>query len=285
MNDQDMKMRMETMERNLMSTFKSTKLVVMELYERQRNETQILVESKLEDLILLVQIKFRVISLQLDVSISNLLNKLQESLTFSVELEKTRCPKFVWFKCLKQRMEAKKKYHVELRGTKYTVHILCETLIGLHMHEVENQEGIEIKVESESSVKFKTILKYTLVTLSTLISIGAHVVASGIGSLVPDLAKGFLLVLDTLGLLDCGLKAITPSVSNQHDTILHANKEGRKWIENILRNHDIEDLFGLYKVRYKNYEDDINGKVAWICKKCKDLDDSQEKIDCLGCTL
>ena len=284
-NDQDTKMRMETMERNLMSTFKSTELVVMELYERQRSETQTLIESKLEDLILLVQNKFCEISSQSDASISNFSNKLQESLTFGVELERTRCPKFVWFKLSKQRMEAKRKHHVDLRGTKYTVHILCETLIGKHMHEVENQQGIEIKVESESSAKFKKILKYTLVTLSTLISIGAHVVAPGIGNLVSDLAKGFLLVLDTPGLLDRGLNAITPSVSNPHNTILHANKEGRKWLEDLLRNHDIEDIFGLYKVKYRNCADGINGRVAWICKKCKDLEDSQDKIDFLGCTL
>ena len=153
------------------------------------------------------------------------------------------------------------------------------------MHEVENQQGIEIKVESESSARFKKILKYTLVTLSTLISIGAHVVAPGIGSLVPDLAKGFLLVLDTPGLLDRGFNAITPSVSNPHDTILHANKEGRKWLEDLLRNHDIEDIFGLYKVKYRNCVDGINGRVAWICKKCKDVEDIQDKIDFLGCTL
>ena len=284
-NDQDLKMRIEKMERNLMSTFKSTELVVMELYERQRNETQTLIESKLRNLILLVQNEFRQISLQSGTSISNLSKKLQESLTFGVELEQTRCPKFVWFKCSKQRMEAKKKYHVDLRGTKYTVHILCETLIGAHMHEVENQHGIEIKVESESSAKFKKILKYTLVTLSTLISIGAHVVAPGIGNLVPEIAKGFLLVLDSPGVLGSGLNAITPSVSNPHETILHANKEGRKWLEDLLRNCDIEDLFGLYKVRYKNCEDGINGRVAWICKKCKDLEDSQDQIDFLGCTL
>ena len=284
-NDQDIKMGMEKMERNLMSAFKSTELVVMELYERQRNETQTLIESKLEDLILLVQNKFREMSSQSDASISNLSNKLQESLTFDVELQTTRCPKFVWFKCSKPRMEAKKKYPIDLRGTKYTVHILCETLIGNHMHEVENQQGIKIKVESESSAKFKKILKYTLVTLSTLISIGAHVVAPGIGNLVPEIAKGFLLVLDTPGVLGGGLNAITPSVSNPRETILHANKEGRKWLEDLLRNCDIEDLFGLYKVRYKNCEDDINGRVAWICKKCKDLEDSQDKIDFLGCTL
>jgi hypothetical protein len=283
--DQDMKMRMERMERNLMSTFKSTELVVMELYERQRSETQTLIESKLEDFILLVQNKFREMSSQSDASISNLSSKLQESLTFGVELERTGCPKFVWFKGSEQRMEAKKKHHVDLRGTKYTVHILCETLIGKHMHEVENQQGIEIKVESESSAKFKKILKYTLVTLSTLIAIGAHVVAPGIGNLVPDLAKGFLLVLDTPGVLDCGVKAITPSLSNPPNTILHANKEARKWLEGLLRNHDIEDLFGLYKIRYRNCEDGINGRVAWICKKCKDLEDSQDKIDLLGCTL
>ena len=120
------------------------------------------------DLIFLVQNKFHEISSQLDVSILNLSNKLQESLTFGVELEKTRCPKFVWLKCSKQRMETKKKHHVDLHGTKYTVHIVCKTLTGLHMHEVENQEGIEIKVESGSSAKFKKILKYTLLMLSTL---------------------------------------------------------------------------------------------------------------------
>ena len=72
-------------------------------------------------------------------------------------------------------MEAKKKHHVNLRGTKYKVHILCETLIGKHMHEVENQQGIEIKVKV-NLVQFKKIVKYTILTLSTLISIGAHVV-------------------------------------------------------------------------------------------------------------
>ena len=272
-NDQDMKMRIKKVERN------------MELYETLRSETQTLIESKFEDLIRLVQKKFGEISWQSNASMSNLSSKLQESLTFGVELERTRCPKFVWFKCSKQRMEAKKKYQVDLRGTKYTVHILCETLIGEHMHEVENQHGIEIKVESESSAKFKKILKYTLITLTTLISIGAHVVAPGIGNLVPDLAKGFLLVLDTPGLLDGGLNSITPSVSNPRETILHANKEGRKWLEDLLRNCDIDDLFGLYKVRYKNCENDINGRVAWICKKCKDLEDSQDKIDVLGCRL
>ena len=284
-NDQDMKMRMEKMEKNLMSTFKSTELVVMELYERQRNETQSLIESKLEVLILLVQNKFREISSQSDASISDLSKKLQESLTFDVELQTSRCPKFVWFKCSNPRMEAKKKSPIDLRGTKYTVHILCETLIGNHMHEVENQQGIKIKVESESSAKFKKILKYTLITLTTLISIGAHVVAPGIGNLVPEIAKGFLLVLDTPGVLSGGSNFITPSVSNPRETILHANKEGRKWLEDLLRNCDIEDLFGLYKVRYKNCEDDINGRVAWICKKCKDLQDSQDKIVFLGCTL
>ena len=48
------------------------------------------------------------------------------------------------------------------------------------------------------------------------------------------------------GLLARGSNAITPSVSNQADTILHANKEARKWLEDLLHNHDIKDLFGLY---------------------------------------
>ena len=284
-NGRNMKKMMEKTERNLRSEFKSTELAVMKVYESQRIETQTLISSMLEDLTALVQNQFRELSSQSGTSISNLSNKLQESLTFGVELERTRCPKFVWFKCSQQRMKAKKKYHIDLRGTKYTVHILCETLIGKHMHEVENQQGIEIKVESESSAKFKKIVNYTLVSLSTLISIGAHVVAPGIGSLVPDLAKGFMLLLDTPGVLDNGLNAITPSVSNPRETILHANKEGRKWLEDLLRNQDIEDLFGLYKVRYKNCEGGINGRVAWICKTCKDLQESQEKIDFLGCKL
>ena len=287
-NDQDMKMRMENMERNLMSTVKSTELVSMELYERQRREFQTLIESKSEyfdelvqKMVVLVQDMIKKMSSQSDASISNLSKKLQESLTFSMELEQTRCPKFVWFKCSKQRMEAKKKSPIDLRGTKYTVHILCETLIGNHMHEVENQEGIPIKVENKSRGKLKKLLEYTLISLSTLIAIGAHVVAPGIGNLVPDIAKGFLLVLDTPGVLGCGLNAITPSVSNPPDTILHANKEGRKWLEDLLRKCNIEDVFGLYKVRYKNCEDDVNGRVAWICKKCKDLEDSEDKIDLL----
>ncbi len=285
-NDQDIKLGMKEMERNLMSAIKSTELVAMELYERQRRELQILIESKsVETMAVLVQDMVQKMSLQSDTSISNLSKIVQESLTFNVELEQTRCPKFVWFKCSKQRMEGKKKSPIDLRGTKYTVHILCETLIGNHMHEVENQQGIKIKVESESSAKFKKILKYTLITLTTLISIGAHVVAPGIGNLVPEIAKGFLLVLDTLGVLSGGSNFITPSVSNPRETILHANKEGREWLEDLLRNCDIEDLFGLYKVRYKNCEDDINGRVAWICKKCKDLYDSQDKIVFLGCTL
>ena len=289
-HDQDMKIGMKKMERNLMSAVKSTELVAMELYERQRREIQTLIESKSEyfdmlvqKMVVLVQDMIQKMSSQSDASISNLSKKLQESLTFNVELEQTRCPKFVWFKCSKQRMEAKKKSPIGLRSTKYTVPILCETLIGNHMHEVENQQGIQIKVENESSAKLKKILKYTLVTLSTLIAIGAHVVAPGIGNLVPEIAKGFLLVLDSPGVLGSGLNAITPSVSNPHETILHANKEGRKWLEDLLRNCDIEDLFGLYKVRYKNCEDDINGRVAWICKKCKDLENSQDKIDFLGC--
>ena len=274
---QAMEMRMEKVER----TLKSTELVVMELYERQRSETQALIESKFEDLILLVQNRFREISSQSD----ELSSKLQESLTLTAELERRGCPKFVWFKCSKQQMEAKKTHHFDLHGMKYTVHIHCETLIGKHMHEVENQQGIEIKVESKSSAKFKKIVKYTILTLSTLISIGAHVVAPGVGNLVPKIAQGFLLVLDTPGVLDCGSNAITPIVSNQADTILHANKEARKWLEDLLHNHDIEDLFGLYKVRYKNCEDGINGRVAWICKKCKDLEESQDKIDIFSSRL
>ena len=115
--------------------------------------------------------------------------------------------------------------------------------------------------------------------------VGAHVVAPGIGNLVPEIAKGFLLVLDTPGVLGCGFNAVTPSVSNPPDTFLHANNEGRKWLEDLLCKCNIEDVFGLYKVRYKNCEDDINGRVAWICKKCKDLQDNQDKIDVLDCSF
>ncbi|KAG0606903.1 hypothetical protein M758_9G177500 [Ceratodon purpureus] len=149
--------------------------------------------------------------------------------------------------------------------TSYVVQLLCEHRDGFHI--VHDQEGCEVSFGTESTRKFLSAVRWGLFTFTVLAKVGAQV-GGGMGSMIPNLAQGCLVLGNIPGTL--GVDSLTiPSLLDRPVTSIsdYEAEVAQEWLIETLKAKcqgigDIQKTFQLQKVKYKD-----NGSVAWICNK------------------
>jgi hypothetical protein len=107
---------------------------------------------------------------------------------------------------------------------------------------------------------------------------------AGMGSMIPDLAKDFMLVIDMPTLLD-GWEL--PSVDEPIDCKLHRlritdedKRIAEQWLIDFLKGKNLYGSFSLRKAMYKNSMGGRHGSITWLCNEHikEGLDDSSLEV-------
>lgn len=161
------------------------------------------------------------------------------------------------------------------------LHMLCE--FRREMHVVEDQPGCEIMHIDNRTVKSLAPYMSKFMKLVTFaLKIGAHL-ATGMGSLIPDLGKEIAHLADSsmmtgaaggavaagaVGAVAMGRMGGGRDKNRGGDLQQQDLRAAQQWIVDFLRDRrcstgrDIAEKFGLWRVRYRD-----DGHIAWICKR------------------
>jgi len=150
--------------------------------------------------------------------------------------------------------------------TNLKVHLMCENRGGFHI--VDDQKGCDVTFGTDTTRVFQTILVWGLRIFTILAKVGAHLTA-GMGTMIPDLAKDFMLVVDTPGLLDgWELPYVDETIDCKHQRLRITDGDKRiaeQWLINFLKGKNLYGSFSLRKAMYKNNIGGCNGSIAWLC--------------------
>ena len=117
---------------------------------------------------------------------------------------------------------------------------------------------------------FQTILVWGLMIFTILAKVGAHLTA-GMGTMIPDLAKDFMLVLDTPGLLDgWELPYVDETVDHNLQRLRITDYDKRiaeQWLINFLKGKNLNGSFSLRKAMYKYSIGECERSIAWLCNE------------------
>ncbi|CAM6055656.1 unnamed protein product [Sphagnum tenellum] len=153
------------------------------------------------------------------------------------------------------------------------LHLLCEHVDGIHV--VEKQKGVEIKLSTSTTrEKFNRLIMASLIILSLLVKVGAHVTA-GIGNMIPDIGHIIALTCDTKCLNDYlvdskGSNHQSTNLPTSTDALMATQGDGKKaaeqWLVNLLKGKEILDLFSLRRVKYVKIKNCSEGyPIRWVC--------------------
>jgi len=196
--------------------------------------------------------------------------ELDNTISLSVQLQQRQVPCNVYFTTTGSSRQRKLIVKM-LPGIQVVhLHLLCEHIEGIHV--VENQKGEEITLIDPKVRKWVPYLVTGLTIFSLLLKVGAHV-AAGIGDMIPNFGKGFLLALDTDALGDYLPNGGAHSFIEQGATLDMVDEKcfAEQWLVDFLkeRKESISKSFGLTRVKYHR----MNNKgplIRWVCDKCKD---------------
>jgi hypothetical protein len=182
-------------------------------------------------------------------------------MTFSVELQQSQVPKLVYFTASHKSSLRSIVTRMVPGLTNLHLHLMCEHHGGFHI--VANQKGCGVSFGTDSAKVFLTILTWGLKIFTMLVKIGAHV-GAGMGSMVPDLAQDFMLLLDTPTLLDgtWQLPIIEPH-NHKYQFIMDTDRRvAEQWLIDFLKEKNFRELFSLQKAKYIG---SVEGSIVWLC--------------------
>ncbi|XVF70799.1 hypothetical protein PTKIN_Ptkin11bG0190700 [Pterospermum kingtungense] len=204
--------------------------------------------------------------------------KVDYLVNFNVQIEGRKVPNMFFF-VRTENFSRRLVTNVISGMTALRLHMLCE--YRREMHVVEDQVGVEIMHVDNMAVKCLAPYMTKFMKLVTFaLKIGAHL-ATGMGSLIPDLSKEVAHLADSslmygaAGAVAAG--AAGTAAMGRINGIQNRNKTGdiqqelraaQQWVVDFLRDRrcstgkDIADNFGLWRVRYRD-----DGNIAWICRR------------------
>jgi hypothetical protein len=193
------------------------------------------------------------------------INKL---MTFSVELQQSQVPRRVYFTTTPKKSLKRIVTRMVPGLTHLKIHFMCENREGFHI--VGDQKGCDVTFGTDATRVFQTILVWGLRIFTILAKVGAHLTA-GMGSMIPDLAKDFMLVIDTPGLLDgWKLPYVGETIDNKHQRLRITNDDKRiaeQWLIDFLKGKNLYGSFSLRKAMYKKRIGGCQGTIAWLCNE------------------
>jgi len=206
---------------------------------------------------------------------------IDKLMTFSVELQQSQVPRLVYFTTTPKNSLKRIVTRMVPGLANLKMHFMCENRGGFHI--VDDQKGCDVLFGTDATREFLTILVWGLRIFTILAKVGAHLTA-GMGSMIPDLAKDFMLVIDTPGLLDgWKLPYVGETIDNKHQRLRITNDDKRiaeQWLIDFLKGKNLYGSFSLRKAMYKNSMGGRHGSIAWLCNEHikEGLDDSSLEV-------
>ena len=192
------------------------------------------------------------------------INKL---MTLPVELQQSQVPRLVYFTTTPNKSLKRIVTQMKLGLTNLKMHFMCENCGGFHI--VDDQKGCDVTFGIDATRVFQTVLVWGLRIFTILAKVGTHFMR-GMGTMIPDLAKDFLLVVNTLGLLDgWKLPYVDETIDKlQRLTIMDDDKRRvDQWLINFLKGKSLYGFLSLQKAMYKNSIGGCHGTIAWLCNE------------------
>ncbi|KNA16102.1 hypothetical protein SOVF_092200 [Spinacia oleracea] len=210
--------------------------------------------------------------------------KVDHLVNYNSQIEERKVPNMFFF--VRTENYSRKLVTTIISGmTAMRLHMLCE--FRREMHVVEDQMGCEIMQVDNLTVKCLAPYMTKFMTLLTFaLKIGAHL-ATGMGSMIPNLGREAAHLLDSslltgaagaagaagvagaAGAAAFGAMAIGSSRTRDRSrNIQQDQRAAQQWVLDFLRDRgcstgrDIAEQFGLWRVKYRD-----TGQVAWICKR------------------
>ncbi|KAG0600564.1 hypothetical protein M758_11G043700 [Ceratodon purpureus] len=191
---------------------------------------------------------------------------LEAMVRFTVEFQQHKYPRLSFLTSReKQSLKRSIVTHLVPGMTSAIVQLFCEHRDGFHI--VRDQEGCEVSFGTESTRKFLSAVRWGLFTFTVLAKVGAQV-GAGMGSMIPNLAQGCLVLASIPGTLGADSLTISSLLNKPETSISEDEAEvAQEWLIETLKakcqgTGDIQKAFQLQKVKYKD-----SGSVAWICDK------------------
>ena len=191
---------------------------------------------------------------------------IDKLMTFSVELQQSQVPRLVYFTTTPKKSLKRIVTRMVPGLTNLKMHFMCENRGGFHI--VDDQKGCDVIFGTDETKVFRTIFVWGLRIFTILAKVGAHLMA-GMGSMIPDLAKDVMLIIDTPGLLDgWELPYVDETIDRNLQRLRITDYDKRRaeqWLINFLKGKNLYDSFSLQKAMYKNSIGECNGSIAWLC--------------------
>jgi len=185
--------------------------------------------------------------------------KLDGLMEFTVQLQQRNFPRIVYFTQNEGMTTLGKLLTCDIIPGLHSaqLHLMCEDIHGFH--DVEGQNGWNVKLESETFHKIRPLLEKGLLVLSILLKVGAQLTV-GLASQVPMLTLGSGILGATSQILPDHLAT---TCYNRTNKSTHHQEVADKWLVDTLKCvSDIGQTFDLHKVMYCGQH---NGQVAWVC--------------------
>ena len=251
-------------------------------YEIQESNTKVM--KRLDDMERRITIKLdKIISME-KYMLPKICENIDKLMTFSVELQQSQVPRLVYFTTTPKKSLKRIVTRMVPGLTNLKMHFMCENRGGFHI--VDDQKGCDVTFGTNATRVFQTILVWGLRIFTILAKVGAHLTA-GMGAMIPDLAKDFMLVIDTPGLLDgWELPYVDETIDCKHQRLTIADDDKRiaeQWLIDFLKGKNLYGSFSLRKAIYKNSMGGRHGSIAWLCNEHikEGLDDSS--LDLVPC--
>lgn len=162
-------------------------------------ESEASVLKRLGDMESRITARMHQISFLQEQLLPHICEKINDLMAFSEEFRQSHVPRLVYFTaCQKNSLRAIVTRMVP-GLTNLKMHFMCEHQEGFHM--VKDQKGCDVLFGTDATRVFRAILVWGIRIFIVLAKTGAHLTA-GMGSIVPNLARDFMSVLDTPGFLE-----------------------------------------------------------------------------------
>ncbi|KAG0564486.1 hypothetical protein KC19_8G114300 [Ceratodon purpureus] len=245
----------------LADVYKLVHKIGKDLHKRTK-ESEASIMKKLDDMEGRITRKLEKIQSLQEHLLPNICGKIDELMTFSVDLQQAQVPKLVYFTASHKNSLRSIVTRMVPGLTNLHLHLMCEHHGGFHI--VTNQKGCDVSFGTDSTKVFQTILIWGLKIFTILVKIGAHV-GAGMGSMVPNLAKDFMLVLDSPSLLDAWELPISDQQYWRKQPITETDRRvAEQWLIEFLKGKNLRELFSLQKVKYSG-SGGGQGSIAWLC--------------------
>jgi hypothetical protein len=248
-------------------------------YEIQESNTKVM--KRLDDMERRITIKLdHIISME-KYMLPKICENIDKLMTFSVELQQSQVPRLVYFTTAPKNSLKRIVTRMVPGLANLEMHFMCENRGGFHI--VDDQKGCDVPFGTDVTKKLQTICLWGLRIFTILAKVGAQL-AAGMGTMIPDLAKDFMLVVDTLGLLDSWkYPSVDEIIDCKHQNLRITDVDKRiaeQWLIDFLKGKNLYGSFSLRKAMYKNSMGGRHGSITWLCNEHikEGLDDSSLEV-------